>query len=342
MSNSSRRSTALSSGSATVANAALAWVVRLSDANVSDSDHLAFDAWLVESPAHGKAYADALRVYSAAGELKDRFLRVGSTSSARPIWRRAVTTWPVAAALALTVAIALVTATPPAEAPFESNIATRIAQIRSVTLVDGTEVTLGARTRMDLRFSDSVRRVRLSPGEAFFHVAHDSARPFYVELDDTEVRVVGTQFDVKSVCGAVRVSVREGVVQVGHRTDQRTRALWPTRTKALTLTAGQEAELRSGKAAEILPAPKDVAGWREGFVSYQDASLCEVVDDANRYSLAPIRLADRSLGELRVNVSYPTDRVPAMLASLAANFPVEVARQADGSVEVRYRRASDL
>ena len=339
MSNSSRRSAAVST---TVANAALAWVVRLSDASVSDSDHRAFDAWLMESPAHGEAYADALSAYSAAGELKDKFLRVGSTRSPRPLWRRAATSWAVGTAAALVVAIAFVIATPPAEAPFEPNFTTRTAHIRSVTLDDGTEVTLGARTQMDLRFSDSARRVRLSPGEAFFQVAHDSARPFYVELDDTEVRVVGTQFDVKSVCGAVRVSVREGVVQVGHRIDQRTRAFWSARASALTLTAGQEAELRSGKSAEILPSPKDVTGWREGFISYRDASLCEVIDDANRYSLTPIRLAEQSLGELRVNVSYPTDQVPAMLASLAANFPVDVARQADGSVEVRRKHPSPL
>lgn len=330
MSSSPRRSAAVS---ATVANAALAWVVRLSDADVSDSDHRAFDAWLVESPVHGEAYADALGAYSAAGELKDKFLRAGFTTSPRPIWRHAAITWAAGAAAVLVVTIALVTATPPAEAPFEPEFATQIAQIRSVTLDDGTEVTLGARSQMDLRFSDSARRVRLAPGEAFFHVAHDSSRPFYVEVDDTEVRVVGTQFDVKSVCGAVRVSVTGGIVQVGQR----------TKTNILTLTAGQQVELRAGKSAEILSSPKDVAGWREGFVSYRDASLCEVIDDANRYSLTPIRLAEQSgLGELRVNVSYPTDRVPAMLSSLAANFPVEVARQADGSVEVRRRRPGSL
>ena len=68
-----------------------------------------------------------------------------------------------------------------------------------VTLEDGTEVWLNAESqlRYPAEFEGAERRVQVS-GEAYFHVAKDAERPFYVETAGQVIRVTGTEFNVNA------------------------------------------------------------------------------------------------------------------------------------------------
>ena len=68
-----------------------------------------------------------------------------------------------------------------------------------MTLDDGTRVHLNYNTSLTypVRFSGKTREVELT-GEAFFFVAKDQKRPFIVHTPQGDVRVYGTEFDVKT------------------------------------------------------------------------------------------------------------------------------------------------
>ena len=68
----------------------------------------------------------------------------------------------------------------------------------SILLSDGTKVFLNAESEMNypVVFAGGERKVVLK-GEAFFEVAEDKARPFVVSTGDFDVRVTGTQFNVR-------------------------------------------------------------------------------------------------------------------------------------------------
>ena len=67
-----------------------------------------------------------------------------------------------------------------------------------VVLSDGTEVWLNSESQLRIPtvFAGSERRVSLS-GEAYFAVTKDSRKPFVVETDLGNVKVYGTEFNVK-------------------------------------------------------------------------------------------------------------------------------------------------
>lgn len=68
-----------------------------------------------------------------------------------------------------------------------------------MVLADGTRVMLNAETRLRFpeAFGDGERRVFLE-GEAYFEVAKERERPFWVDFREGTVRVLGTQFNVKA------------------------------------------------------------------------------------------------------------------------------------------------
>ena len=85
-------------------------------------------------------------------------------------------------------------------------------------LPDGTHVWLNSGSVLSYvnkSFSDKVRTVSLS-GEAFFDVVKDESKPFIVQMDDIDIRVLGTQFNVRTPLffDNYEISLQSGKVQI--------------------------------------------------------------------------------------------------------------------------------
>jgi ferric-dicitrate binding protein FerR (iron transport regulator) len=72
-------------------------------------------------------------------------------------------------------------------------------QKSQLILSDGTKVWINAGTKLRFpnRFGGNVREIWLN-GEAFFDVAKDASKPFYVRTNDLNIRALGTSFNVKA------------------------------------------------------------------------------------------------------------------------------------------------
>lgn len=85
---------------------------------------------------------------------------------------------------------------------------------QSVNLPDGSIVTINARSRIAVRYTDSQRVIELHEGQALFRVAKNPERPFVVRTGNASVTAVGTQFDVYRRSTGTTVTVVEGKVAV--------------------------------------------------------------------------------------------------------------------------------
>ena len=84
-----------------------------------------------------------------------------------------------------------------------------------VRFEDGTEVTLESKSKLsDVNFSADIRKLTLE-GKAFFNVARNPQRPFYIYTKNITTRVLGTSFIVDAQAdGEERVEVKTGKVAV--------------------------------------------------------------------------------------------------------------------------------
>jgi ferric-dicitrate binding protein FerR (iron transport regulator) len=114
---------------------------------------------------------------------------------------------------------------------------------RMVYLVDGTKITLqpGASIKHMAFFQKNIREVNLE-GDAFFEVAKDPARPFYVYTHDIVLRVLGTSFNVRrdNANGNITVLVRTGKVSVYNKKSTSKPAFILTPNEGIRYTAQTE------------------------------------------------------------------------------------------------------
>ncbi len=93
-------------------------------------------------------------------------------------------------------------------------ISNREATPKLVNLPDGSLVTLNQNASIThlAKFDSETRAVQLD-GEAFFKVFHDPETPFIVDLDGSEVKVLGTSFNISHNDLSTEVLVRTGRVE---------------------------------------------------------------------------------------------------------------------------------
>ncbi|MGR4864042.1 FecR family protein [Caulobacter sp. LARHSG274] len=312
---------------------AIDWLVRLQGDAVTESDWREFDAWLTASPANADAY-DAALAFDQRLDLDARMAERQAApdkplATVVPLRRpsRRTWIWSAGGAIAATlVAGAILLNGADLFGGRETTYATGVGERKIVSLEDGTRIELNAASRLSVRFERNVRRVRLDDAQAFFDVAKDPRRPFLIEAGDTQVRVVGTQFDVRRRDGLVAVGVQRGLVEV--------RAGAPD-AAPLRLKPGQGVAHREGQAEDTRVAPvaaDEVAGWRQGRLIYRDQPLSQIVGDLNRLFQRPVKLADARTANLRLSGVLIVDDQDAMVDRLSHLLPVRTTKTKDAIV----------
>src|SRR6202011_1589324 len=121
----------------------------------------------------------------------------------------------------------------------ETRFQTAIGERAAVGLPDGSSIDLNTNSRVWVDYTERRRVIRLERGEAFFKVAHDTQRPFWVHAGDSWVRAVGTAFNVYLRPTGPVVTVSEGTVNVVSAGSNEAPPSDPVVTKAAaSVTAG--------------------------------------------------------------------------------------------------------
>jgi transmembrane sensor len=269
------------------------WFVLLQDDPADLAQKRRFDEWLMASADHAVAWSETVRASSLAESLLPFDSRdwsgtaapaqaVEATSGLGERWHR----WAVPLAAAATACVLALVA-PVVALRLQSDHVTTVAQVREITLQDGSVVTLAPSSAISVSFSDAERQVRLLSGEAFFAVKPETGRPFNVVARDVRASVLGTSFDVQLESDIVRVSVVEGKVRVD------------AGKVAEVLEAGQGVRVGApGTSTQRLSLqPPLIAAWRQGQLVAEDVSFGSAVEQLDRYFDGVIVLADASLSD---------------------------------------------
>jgi ferric-dicitrate binding protein FerR (iron transport regulator) len=143
----------------------------------------------------------------------------------------------------------------------------------SVTLSDGTKVWLNAASilRFPIQFTGEDRRVEVT-GEAYFEVARDASKPFFISSGDMHVQVLGTSFNINAYANEpiVRTTLLEGAVRINHRVD---------------LSPHQQSRIEKGGDIKVLKDidVDEVVAWKNGAFSFNNADITTVMRQLERW-----------------------------------------------------------
>jgi len=308
------------------------WYTELQAPDVSPGMWESFLEW-ESDPANAAAY----REIEAAIGVIDR------TSLSRPDKnhrsepgrsRKPVVLALAAAAAAFLIGAVALTLQAPKPDPVLRIYATAIGEQETVTLEDGSILTLNTNTKLSVRYSETERLIRLEQGEALFDVEH-ADRPFLVKAGGTVTRALGTEFDVHAERDTVSVTIIKGSVRV--TTSDR----GPSAGQAGAIPEESQQEsivLKPGERLKITPGTKPIlstidparaAQWREGLLQFDNVTLAEAMAEMNRYSITKLHIDDEMLAAERISGTFPAGKQEEFAETLKLYLPVDVDNRAD-------------
>jgi len=201
---------------------------------------------------------------------------------------------------------------------------TRVGQIDTVKLADGSTVVLGPSSRLALGsgFGDKAREIGFE-GQAYFDVMHDDARPFVVRTTAAVLRDIGTTFSVRSdSVGRTRVAVTSGAVDM---VATRGAAAEPT-----VLHAGDRAEV-SGESMRVErgAVTESELSWTRGVLEFHDAPLAAVAQELRRWYGVELVVTDSTIASRRLTATFERATPDDVGRVLAAVLGGSVTRTGD-------------
>ena len=311
---------------------AAVWVTDLHGPERSSELEAGVRRWLAEDLRHAQAFELATEAWQRSDNLSSPLPgppHPAGTLAAWPRTRRPshMTRFGVAGAVTLTLVLALA---------FyllnDPSLSTGYAEQKTVTLADGTDVTLNANSRLVVDYTDHVRQVTLARGEALFNVTKHQSRPFVVVIGSRKVIALGTSFDVR------RDEMREPSFTItlieGRVAIQPLGApdLIPlSAMEGITLLKPGQRLRIANNAPDTLDAPaiEKVTAWQRGQLIFEDTSLRDAVREFNRYGRRRLTI-DTSVSErLRVGGVFRIGDPDSFARAIANAYQLRIIESAD-------------
>ena len=193
-----------------------------------------------------------------------------------------------------------------------------VNEVKKDTLPDGSFATLNKNSVLTYpaAFKGKTRKVKLK-GEAFFNVTPNKQKPFIIDVNDVQVKVVGTSFNVKSTKGETEIIVETGIVQV---------------TKADTtieLKAGQRILFEAvDTAAEVVASDDKLYNYyvSRTFVC-DNTPLWKLVEKLNEAYDVNISIRRDPLKKLPLTVTFDDESLDVILDVISQTLMIKVSRK---------------
>ncbi|MCF8713843.1 DUF4974 domain-containing protein [Joostella atrarenae] len=162
-----------------------------------------------------------------------------------------------------------------------------------VTLSDGTKVWLNSGTKLSYPsvFNAKKREVYLE-GEAIFDVAHNSEKPFFVHTKESEIKVLGTIFNISSYSDEqfIQTALKSGSIEVVYRKSN----ILGTKIKK-KLSPGMISLFdKDTESVEIKTTDVDnVMSWRDGVLIFRNQQLEGIIKKLARYYNVRIEIKNK-------------------------------------------------
>jgi ferric-dicitrate binding protein FerR (iron transport regulator) len=175
---------------------------------------------------------------------------------------------------------------------------TETSEQKFLLLPDSTQVWLNGDSYLEFpdEFTDKKREVYLS-GEAWFDVRHAEEVPFIIHTGKITTTVMGTAFNIKAYpyLRTVVISVSRGKIKVSRGEEvvailQKGQQIKVSNTDTLI----REKNIDIGK----------IASWQQGYISYEDETMGDILRDLEHLYNTEINVTDQSLLNMRITTSF--------------------------------------
>lgn len=222
-------------------------------------------------------------------------------------------------------------------------VETNPGEKKTLMMPDSSKIILHSNSRIEYS-PEFVNREIFLDGEAYFEVEHEMVHPFMVFVDDTYIKVLGTEFVVSEYADneRVKVAVKSGRVELGSNISEDEDE---SKSKVLDSNNSNDSQVPADKPIEIFgnqvgvkdkgASPfisdsveyEEVFDWVNGKMIFQNTAMPQVISELENRFAVQIVLEDQQLTEKKFTSSFEDESLDEVLRVLTLSFDASYKRE---------------
>jgi len=186
-----------------------------------------------------------------------------------------------------------------------------------IILSDGTIVNLYPNSKLiyQKQFTTNERKVKLE-GEAFFDVTKNPDKPFVIEVENTEVKVLGTSFNINSNLPEqqVEIFVETGLVQVTKKNGQE---------ESVLIFPGDIVTVSKENINQTKNRNQNITAWKTKQIIFKEETLESVFNTLNKVYKANITCNDSTILDLRFTSTFKNQNFDSVISVICLAFDLK-------------------
>lgn len=210
---------------------------------------------------------------------------------------------------------------------------------RSFQLSDGSVVMLNSGSTLEVaeNFNREVRELTLN-GEAYFEVAHNTAKPFIVHTANMEVKVLGTVFNVRAFEEEENseTALLEGSVEVTLLKENNRKVLLSPNEKIIVSATGPAGNVVDPKkhVVEKISGSKSMESvaeisWTKNRLVFNDENFISIAHKLERWFNVKIEFETEALKTYRFTATFDKKTIGEVLEALKLSRPFNYTLEKD-------------
>ena len=187
-----------------------------------------------------------------------------------------------------------------------------------IVLPDGSLVSLNADSKLEYpkEFTDIERKVKLT-GEGFFNVTKNPEKPFIIETENAEVRVLGTSFNVNTKLSEnkVEVFVETGLVELKRRNNSNEKIL---------IEPGDVGVLTKDKLERLVNTNNNIIAWKTHEIIFREDKLSDVIHILNSVYNTNIICENQEVLNLNYTSTFVNQEISSVINVICVTFDLKV------------------
>jgi transmembrane sensor len=217
---------------------------------------------------------------------------------------------------------------------------TALGEHSTVSLRDGTRVTLNTDSLISVEYTKKERLIFLSRGEMHVQVKHDKSRPLKVLTGRNVIQATGTAFAIKMNSDKeIELVVTDGSVEVSYQAPPQELPLDGNTisgvNRPVSVLAGHALLLDNASSIISDLDSQEIAvrlAWREGNLVFRGETLEEAVKEVSRYVPTSFIFGDDFSRNVRVAGRFKVGDIDGLLSALQENFDISSKRVDDKTI----------
>lgn len=195
-------------------------------------------------------------------------------------------------------------------------ITTEAGQKSKAILPDGTLVWLNAETVLEYQQKKEERRVKLL-GEAYFEVTHSVDHPFFVNTGETEIKVLGTKFNVSHY---PKSKITEAALLSGKIT-----MVVNEIGKEIVLIPGEKVVYNSEQhvLSQKIDKVQNEISWKQGILYFENDPFNEMIHELERYYGVKFIYKPAAFDEIHYSGSIDNMEINKVLEFINLTIPID-------------------